>query len=108
MATVATGTPFGICTIDSSESRPLSAALCTGTPMTGSDRVRRDHAGQMRGAAGAGDDHREPAARGRRRVLGHQRRRAMRGDDFRLVRHAELRRASRRHAASCPSPTCCP
>ena len=36
IATVATGTPFGICTIDSSESSPLSAALCTGTPMTGS------------------------------------------------------------------------
>src|SRR5712672_2036534 len=36
IATVATGTPFGICTIESSESRPLSATLCTGTPITGS------------------------------------------------------------------------
>src|SRR2546426_9582335 len=35
MATVATGTPRGICTIESSESSPFSAALCTGTPMTG-------------------------------------------------------------------------
>src|SRR4051812_23543004 len=35
-ATVAPGTPFGIWTMESSESRPLSAALCTGTPMTGS------------------------------------------------------------------------
>ena len=35
MATVATGTPFGIWTIESSESRPFNAALFTGTPMTG-------------------------------------------------------------------------
>ncbi len=57
--------PFGICTIDSSESSPLSAALCTGTPITGKHRVRGDHARQVRGAAGAGDDHLE-AALGRR------------------------------------------
>ena len=36
IASVPTGTPPGICTIDSSESRPCSAALCTGTPSTGS------------------------------------------------------------------------
>jgi len=36
MATVATGTPAGICTIDSSESRPLSACDWIGTPITGS------------------------------------------------------------------------
>jgi len=36
MATVATGTPFGICTIDSNESSPFKALLWTGTPMTGS------------------------------------------------------------------------
>ena len=36
IAIVATGTPSGICTIDRSESRPFNAALCTGTPMTGS------------------------------------------------------------------------
>ena len=35
MAKVATGIPAGICTIDSSESMPLSALLCTGTPSTG-------------------------------------------------------------------------
>ena len=34
MATVATGTPFGICTIDSSESRPCNAVVLTGTPIT--------------------------------------------------------------------------
>ena len=36
MASVPTGTPPGICTIESSESRPLSAWLWTGTPSTGS------------------------------------------------------------------------
>ena len=35
IAKVATGTPAGICAIDNSESRPLSALLCTGTPSTG-------------------------------------------------------------------------
>ena len=34
MATVATGMPFGICTVDKRESSPFSA-LVTGTPMTG-------------------------------------------------------------------------
>ena len=36
IAIVATGTPGGICAIESSESRPWSAFDCTGTPMTGS------------------------------------------------------------------------
>ena len=35
-ATVATGMPAGICTIDSRESSPLRLASGTGTPMTGS------------------------------------------------------------------------
>ena len=35
MAKVATGTPLGICTMDSSESMPFSALLVTGTPSTG-------------------------------------------------------------------------
>ena len=35
VATVATGMPSGICTIDRSESRPSSCARGTGTPMTG-------------------------------------------------------------------------
>src|SRR5581483_7877193 len=36
MAIVATGTPGGICAIESSESMPCSAFDCTGTPITGS------------------------------------------------------------------------
>src|SRR5690606_15172998 len=35
MARVATGTPAGICTMDSSESTPESIDDCTGTPSTG-------------------------------------------------------------------------
>ena len=35
MPTVATGTPGGICTMDSNESRPFSDLLSIGTPMTG-------------------------------------------------------------------------
>ena len=35
MAKVATGMPFGICTMESSESWPDSAFDCTGTPSTG-------------------------------------------------------------------------
>jgi hypothetical protein len=36
IARVPTGTPRGICTIDSSESTPRSVLLSTGTPSTGS------------------------------------------------------------------------
>ena len=36
MATQATGTPEGICTIDSSESIPPRSLVFIGTPMTGS------------------------------------------------------------------------
>ena len=56
IATVATGTPAGICTIESSESIPSRYVSGTGTPITGSGVTRGEHAGQVRRAAGAGDD----------------------------------------------------
>ena len=56
MASVPTGMPAGICTIDSSESWPDSAFDSTGTPNTGSGVIDGGHARQVRGAAGAGDD----------------------------------------------------
>ena len=59
MASVPTGMPAGICTIESRLSWPDSALDSTGTPNTGSGVMRRRHAGQVRGAAGAGDDHLE-------------------------------------------------
>ena len=79
-----------ICTIDNSESSPCSAALCTGTPSTGSTRVRRHHARQVRRAAGPGDDQFDATALGALREFGHPHRRAMRGDDLLLEGHVEL------------------
>ena len=52
-ATVATGIPAGICTMDSSESSPSRWASGTGTPMTGSGVTDGEHAGQVRRAARA-------------------------------------------------------
>ena len=37
MAKVPTGTPPGICTIESRESKPFKARDCTGTPKTGNE-----------------------------------------------------------------------
>ena len=53
-------------------------------------RQRRRHAGQMRGAAGAGDDHLEPARAGAARIVVKPLGRAMRRDDARLMGDAEL------------------
>ena len=53
IATVATGMPAGICTIDSSESRPSSCCSATGTPITGSEVIDAVMPGQMGGAARA-------------------------------------------------------
>ena len=51
MATVATGMPLGICTMDNSESNPLRFSVGMGTPITG-----RQHSGKMGGPAGARND----------------------------------------------------
>ena len=89
IASVPTGTPPGIWTIESRLSSPLSARLSIGTPSTGSDRQRRDHAGQMRRTAGTRDDHLE-APRLRLARIAHQPlRRAMGGHDPLLERHAQ-------------------
>ncbi len=52
MASVATGTPPGICTIESSESSPLSVLDSHGHAQHGQRGVRGDHAGQMGRASG--------------------------------------------------------
>ena len=85
IATVATGTPFGICTIDSSESRPLSAALCTGTPITGSTVCDATMPGRCAAPPAPAMITCEPARRRRRAYSAIQRRRAMRGDDLAFV-----------------------
>ncbi len=90
MATVATGTPRGIWTIDSSESSPSRAELRTGTPITGQRGHGREHPGQVGGAAGAGDDHAQ-APVGRLAAVGdHVVRGPVGGHDPHLVGHAQL------------------
>ena len=91
MATVATGTPFGIWTIDSSESSPLSAALCTGTPITGSTVCAATMPGRCAAPPAPAMITSSPRPIGGRRVLGHQRRRAVRRHDAAFVRHVEPR-----------------
>ncbi len=89
MANVATGTPPGICTIDSSESMPFSACDLHRHSQHRQRRVRGHHSGQMRRAARARDDRLQPALFRRRGVLRHQPRRAVRGNDLLFVRNAE-------------------
>ena len=90
MATVATGMPRGIWTIDSSESRPPRCLVGMGTPITGSAVLAASMPGQVRGAAGARDEHPHAAARGRlgvpEQVVGG----AVCGHDPQLGRDLEL------------------
>ena len=89
MATVATGTPFGICTIDSSESSPFNAALCMGTPMTGTTVYAATTPARWAAPPAPAMMTCRPRLSSGRRVLRRQCRRAVRGDDFRLVGHAK-------------------
>ncbi len=89
MATVATGMPAGICTMDSKESIPLSERDSTGTPITGRVSLSGDHARQMRRAARAGDNDLYAAPEGFLGVLKQQIRSAMRRDDASLIGDAE-------------------
>ena len=95
MDTVATGTPAGICTIDSSESMPSRYSSGTGTPITGSGVTAASMPGQVRGTAGARDDHAQPAVRGLPPVVDHLVGHAVRGDDVDLDRDVELGAAPR-------------
>ena len=75
------GCPGGICTVDSSASKPASGELARGTPMTGSVECAASDPRQVRGPARARDDHREargprPRARTRRPPPGCGARRA--------------------------------
>ena len=68
--THATGTPGGICTIESSASSPSPTLIeeRRGTPITGSV-VCAATTGQRGSEAGAGDEHSQPSLAGRLRVL---------------------------------------
>src|SRR3569833_2899580 len=81
IACVPTGTPAGICTMDSRESMPLRACDCTGTPSTGNTVF----AATMPGRCAA-----PPAPLRLLRIAEQEIGRAVRGHDARLERHTEL------------------
>ena len=89
MAKVATGIPAGICTIDSSESMPLSALLCTGTPSTGTAVLAASMPGRCAAPPAPAMIARRPRACAAGRVLEQHVRGAVRGDHAHFVRHAE-------------------
>ena len=107
MATVATGMPGGICTVESSESSPPSVAADSGTPITGSVVCAATAPARCAAPPGAADedlDARCPRRRARsRRLLG----RAVRRQHAQLRLDAELaerllRRLHRREVAVRP------
>ena len=108
IATVATGTPFGICTIDSSESSPFSAALCTGTPITGSTVCAATMPGRCAAPPAPAMITSSPRSAAVGGVLGHPAPAC--GAPTRSGTRAARRTASapRRPGASSPSPTGCP
>ncbi len=89
-ATVATGTPEGICTIESRESRPSRCFSGTGTPITGSGVTDASMPGQVGRSAGAGDDHRQPSVGGLLAVGQHLLRHPVGGDHVGLEADVEL------------------
>ena len=105
IASVPTGTPFGICTIDSSESRPDSALLCTGTPSTGTRVLAASIPGRCAAPPAPAMIARKPAP-GRRLGVGEQPvGRAVRRDDARPRAARRARRAPRPPRAWSPSRT---
>ncbi len=87
---VPTGTPAGICTIDSSESMPFSAFDSTGTPNTGRWVFAAVMPGRCAAPPAPATITLSPRAAARRGVLEEQVRRAVRAHDLRLGGHAEL------------------
>ncbi len=110
MASVPTGTPLGICTMESSESMPMSCVAAIGTPSTGDQRFGRQHARQMRRAAGSGNNHPQPARPRRCRVLEEPVGGAMRTHDLGFMRNfknSQYLHGRREHLivrSCCPSP----
>ena len=109
MATVATGTPAGICTMESSESSPRSALRRHRHADHRQRRMRGEHPGQVGRAARPRDDHpqaarRAPCARTRpyRRACDAPRRCAAHSPR-RSARTSPPRRASSADRSRCPS-----
>ena len=94
--TVATGTPAGICTIDSSESMPSRYFSGTGTPITGSGVSEATMPGRWAAPPAPAMITFSPRPAACCAYVGHAERRAVRRDDPHLVRHVELGAARRR------------
>ena len=89
MASVPTGMPAGIWTVDSSESMPLSAFDWIGTPSTGKRVSRRAHPGEVSRPACSGDEDLESTLLGPADIFLDQAWRPMRGHYVDLVRDPE-------------------
>ena len=90
--TQATGTPGGICAIDSSASSPPATDVddVSGTPITGRSVCAATTPGQRGRQAGAGDDHLQAAHARVLRVVGDLLGVAVRGHHAHLVQDAAL------------------
>ena len=89
IASVPTGMPAGICTIDSSESRPFSVFDCTGTPSTGSEVLAAVMPGRWAAPPAPAMITSRPRVARRGGVFEQQVGGAVGRDDPHLVRHAE-------------------
>ena len=108
IASVPTGTPFGICTMERRRIEPGERLRLHRHPEHRQPRLRRQHPRQVRRTAGPGDDRLQPAPR-RRLGIGEQPvRRAVRRDDPDLVAGRRARPAPRPPRAWSPSRTGCP
>ena len=90
MAKVATGTPFGICTIDSSESSPRRYLEGTGTPSTGTMVLAAIMPGRWAAPPAPAMIARRPRARALLGVGEHLVGHAVRRNHLRFVGNAEL------------------
>ena len=90
MASVPTGMPAGIWTMESRLSCPLSACGFDRHAEHGQGGHRRHHARQVGGPAGAGHDHLEAAVAGALGIVHQALGRAVRGDDPHLVRNVQM------------------
>ena len=88
-ASVPTGIPPGIWTIESELSQPERALLFNRNPQNRKRRFRGDHARQMGGSASARDDYLQTTIPRRSRILDHAIRGPVRRDNAAFVRDAK-------------------
>ena len=95
IASVPTGTPFGICTIESSESRPFNCVAATGTPSTGTSVFAASMPGRCAAPPAPAIITRSPRSSRRFSVFEEPVRRAMRAHYPRFMRN--FKRAQNLH-----------